>query len=146
MPKGDKDNSGFSALSFIWRLLGALTIVLLTFNPSGYSAYHWISGAVTNGAFGPEHLLVIGLLLIGWSVFWFATWRALDPFGVLLVAIVLASLVWLFIDLGWLSAQSTSSKAWIGLVCLAIVLAVGASWSHIWRRITGQVNVEHVED
>jgi len=26
------------------------------------------------------------------------------------------------------------------------VLAVGVSWSHIWRRVTGQINVEDVDD
>jgi len=30
-------------------------------------------------------------------------------------------------------------------VCLAVLLAVGMSWSYIWRRLTGQVAVDEVD-
>jgi hypothetical protein len=32
------------------------------------------------------------------------------------------------------------------LICGALVLAVGLSWSHVWRRLTGQLAVDEIED
>ena len=146
MAKREGDSSDFSIVSVILRLFAALALVLATFNPSGYSAYHWISEAVAAGAFGPLHLLAIGLLLIGWTVFWFATWRSLNALGIALIGIVISALVWLLIDWGVISAESATSKTWIALVGLAVILGIGLSWAHIWRRVTGQVSVDHVEE
>jgi hypothetical protein len=136
----------FTALSYLWRLLFALTLVLLTYNPSGWSAFHWIRDGFSNGGLGPVHLLVGVLLLIGWAILWVATWRALDTFGVILVALALGALVWLLADVGILAAGSTTAIAWISLICLAGLLSIGLSWAHIWRRLTGQFNVDDVED
>tara|TARA_R110002049_G_scaffold21792_8_gene79099 strand:+ start:92 stop:535 length:444 start_codon:yes stop_codon:yes gene_type:complete len=142
----DASTSGFTVLSFVWRLIAALILVLATFNPSGYSAYHWISGAIRADAFGPLHLLLIGVLLAGWVVFWLATWRALNTLGVILAGVILGALIWLLIDLGIMHAETVSAMTWIALVCLAVILAIGVSWSHISRRLTGQLNVEDVDD
>jgi hypothetical protein len=137
---------GFTFLSFAWRWLAALALVLLTFNPSGHSAYAWIAEAVSTRSFGPLNLLVIGILLAGWAVFWMATWRALDTLGVVLAAIILGAVAWLLIDMGWVRTDSVPAMTWVVLVCLATILALGVSWSHISRRLTGQVNVEDVDD
>jgi hypothetical protein len=128
------------------RFLFALILVLLTYNPSGQSAYHWISSAIADSAFGPLHLLLLGVLLIGWAVFWIATWRALGTLGVTLASIVLGAIIWLLFDIGLIKTHSVSAITWISLVCLAAVLAIGVSWSHLWRQITGQINVEDVDD
>ena len=145
----DKKNTTEGPLStagFGLRFLAALALVLLTYNPSGFSAFHWVTSAIGASAFGPLHLLLIGVLLAGWAVFWIATWRALDTFGVVLASIVLGAIVWLLYDIGLLHTESVSGVTWVVLVFLAAVLTIGVSWSHIWRRITGQVNVEHVDD
>ena len=144
--KSGSSATDFTALGFLIRFLAALALVLITFNPSGHSAYHWIVNAVSEGNFGPLYLLLIAALLVGWAILWIATARSLNAFGVVLTALVLGAIVWLFIDWGLLKADSVSSVTWIVLVCLAAVLAVGLSWSHLWRRMTGQVNVEHVDD
>lgn len=145
--KNKKDSdSGLSSAGFLIRFLGSLALVLFTFNPSGFSAWHWISGAVGEGSFGPEHLLVIGILLAGWAVFWVATWQALDTLGVILAAIIIGALVWLMVDFGLIKAGTTSAITWVALISLALLLAIGVSWSHIWRRLTGQINVDDVDN
>jgi len=141
-----RSGNQLTGAGFLFRLIAALVLVLLTYNPSGESAYHWIAQAVSLSAFGPVHLILVALLLIGWSVYWIATWRALGTLGVTLAAILLAGLIWLLVDIGLLEATSMTAIIWIGLVCLAIVLAIGVSWSHLWRRFTGQLNVEDVDD
>jgi Family of unknown function (DUF6524) len=143
----NKDSpESFSALSFLWRFLAALALVLISFNPSGHSAYHWVVTAIGAGAFGPVHAVVLILLLIGWVIFWVATWRALDTFGVFLAFVALGTIVWLLVDFGIISANTVSMVTWIALVCLAAVMAIGLSWAHIWRRVTGQLNVEDTDD
>ena len=136
----------FTALGFLWRFLAALALVLISFNPSGHSAYHWVITAIGASAFGPVHAVVLILLLIGWVIFWVATWRALDTFGVFLAFVALGTIVWLLVDFGIINANTVSMATWIALVCLAAVMAIGLSWAHIWRRVTGQLNVEDTDD
>lgn len=131
---------------FVLRFIGALVLVLATYNPSGQSAYHWISDAIAQSAFGPLHLILVAILLIGWVVYWIASWRALGALGFILAAVLLGAIIWLFIDIGLLRAESVSAVTWIVLVAIAMILAIGVSWSHLWRRMTGQFNVEDVDD
>jgi len=144
--KNERASDGLTPIGFLWRLVAALILVLVTYNPSGQSAYHWITTAISNSNFGPLHLLLVALLLIGWVIYWIATWRALGTLGVTLAGLVLGALIWLLFDIGLLESHSFTAVTWISLICLAIVLAVGVSWSHIWRRLTGQINVEDVDD
>ena len=139
-----KENGGsaLTAAGFLGRFIGALVLVVVTYNPSGHSAYHWIGAAIANSEFGPLHLILLALLAIGWVVFWIATWRALGLLGVTLSILLLAALIWLLFDIGLLESRSVSAITWIALVCLAGVLTIGMSWSHIWRRITGQYEVD----
>ena len=141
----DASTSGFTVLSFLWRWIVALLLVLATFNPTGRSVYHWTVEAVSNSTFGPLNLLVIALLLAGWAVFWMATWRALDTLGVVLASLILGAIIWFLIDVGWIRTDSVSAITWVALVCIATILAIGVSWSHISRRISGQVSVEEID-
>jgi len=142
----DSVAGGLTALGFLWRFAAALVLVLVTYNPSGESAYHWITSAIADSAFGPLHLILIAVLAIGWVVFWVATWRALGTLGVTLAILLLGAITWLLFDIGLLESHSVSTVTWISLVCLSAVLAIGMSWSHFWRRMTGQINVEDVDD
>ncbi|HEY7776763.1 MAG TPA: DUF6524 family protein, partial [Kineobactrum sp.] len=56
------------------------------------------------------------------------------------------SIIWLFVDIGWLTLDASGTISWLALLLLSILLAVGISWSHIRRRLTGQLDVDHVED
>ena len=144
--KTDAASGSIGAVGFLLRLIAALVLVLLTYNPSRQSAYHWTTAAIGDKDFGPLHLLLIALLLVGWAIYWIATWRALGTLGVALAGLVLGSLIWLLFDVGLLKAESVSAVTWIVLISLSFVLAIGVSWSLFWRRITGQINVEDVDD
>ena len=85
--------------------------------------------------------IVVGLVLtIGFVIYLRATWRSIGPFGVALVVALLAGLVWLVIDLGVLDPDNPDTMTWVVLFGGATVMAIGVSWSHIRRRITGQVD------
>jgi hypothetical protein len=135
----NKASREFTVFSFLWRLAAALALVLLTYNPSGYSFFHWVANSEGLGA---EHFVVGIVVLIGWVILFAATKRSLNTLGMVLGVLLLAGLVWLLIDLGVLTLDSTSTVTWVILVCIATLLAVGLSWSHVWRRLTGQFDVD----
>lgn len=139
-----KSQAKFTPLSFVLRWLFAICLVLFTYNSSTYSFYHWVSSP--DSELGPEHALVGVILFIGWAMFIRATLRSLGTIGLLLGAAFFAALVWLLDDIGILQADSVSAITWIALICLSGLLAIGMSWSHVRRRISGQYDVDDVEN
>ena len=129
----------FTAGSFAWRLGASLVLVLATYNPTPLSYISWLLG---EGDLGPEHFVAGILLIIGWAILVVATQKSLGRFGFVLVAALVGGFVWWLTDLGLVAVGSVSALTWVSLVCLAIVLAVGLSWSHVWRRLTGQYEVD----
>jgi len=141
-----EDNGSFTLGSFAWRLLFTLTLVLVTFNPTSYSYVQWLQASYSSvDGLGPEHAVAGVALLGGWLIVITATQRALGSLGLLVMAAFMGTLVWWLIDAGLLTANTMTSIEWVVLVCLAILLAVGMSWSYIWRRLTGQVAVDEVD-
>ena len=75
-----------------------------------------------------------------------ATHRSLGPFGLLLAAALIGGIIWWLTDLGLVSVGSVAAMTWVILLCLSLLLAVGLSWSHVWRRLTGQYEVDDDDD
>ena len=136
-------HSEFTSLSFVWRLLFAAVLVGATYNPAGLSYYHWVFAAVS--PFGPEKAVVGLVLLVGWGIYVRATARSLGVLGILVVVAFCGSLVWLLTSRGWLSPHSSQGWAYISLGIVAVTLAIGMSWSHLRRRLSGQYDVEEVD-
>ena len=139
-----KSQAKFTPLSFALRWLFATCLVLLTYNPSTYSYFHWVRSSASASELGPEHALVGVILFIGWAMFVRATFRSLGLIGLLIGAAFFATLIWLLDDVGILHADSVSAVTWISLICLSGLLAIGMSWSHIRRRLSGQYDVDDV--
>ncbi len=136
----------FNLLSFVWRFIASLLLVMVTYNPTKYSYVGWLRAATPGNPLGPEHFVVGVALLIGWVILLAATQRSLGTFGLLLGGALLGGVVWLLTDIGWLNVSTVSSATWVGLLCVAALLAVGLSWSHVWRRLTGQFEVDDGDD
>lgn len=132
----------FNLFSFLWRFIASLALILASYNPGGVSFYHWLKNGMAAGTVGAEHFVAGVLLLIGWVILLAATQRSLGLLGLLLGGALLGGLVWLSIDLGLLDIDSVSEMSWVVLVCIAALLAIGLSWSHVWRRLTGQFEVD----
>ena len=134
---------GINWFGFLLRLLAAFILVFSSYNPSEYSYYHWVSKNIDS--LTPMIALAGVLLLIGWTILLRATFRSLGPFGLLLAAAFLGVLLWMMVDWGWFHADSLNAVTYIVLIVLSGILAIGVSWSHIRRRITGQIDVDDVE-
>jgi hypothetical protein len=134
----------FSIGSFLLRAAFALGLVLLTYNPSGYSYVHMLQDGFPKIT-PPEALCGI-VLLICWFVFLGATLRSIGVPGMLLAFALFAALIWVIVSWGWVTLDDTGALLWIGLVILALILAVGMSWSHLYQRWSGQATVDEVDE
>lgn len=129
---------------FTVRLAFAVLLVFVTYNPSGYSYYHWLK--MTFPGLSPYVALAGVLLAIGWVIYVRATLRSLGAVGLILTIAVCACILWLLFDLGVLSLEHSKTIAWVILVFQALILSVGMSWSHIRRRLSGQVDTDDVDN
>lgn len=131
----------FTFASFLLRLLFASALVFLTYNPSGYSWVGWLLSdepLVYKAAGGI-------VLLIGWVIFLRATWNSLGAMGTILAVAFFAVIVWLLIYWGFFALDDTTAIEWVVLSVLTGVLAVGMSWSHVRRKLSGQYDTDEIE-
>lgn len=138
----------FTVQSFLLRLIFALVLVYASYNPSGYSFFHWAKEALFGDtlAISPPFAMSAVILLIGWTIYLRATLLALGALGLGLAFAFFAIIVWWFIDLGLISFDSISVMTYIALFILAAILATGMSWSHLRRRMSGQTDVDDIAD
>ena len=126
------------------RTAVAFVLVALTFNPTQWNYVRW---AETNWAEQMPLAILFGLiLLVGFIIYLRATLRSIGAIGMGLVAAVIAALVWVFNDLGWLSLDNATLNTWIGIIAISLVLGIGLSWSIIRRRLSGQVDMDEIEE
>lgn len=129
---------------FLLRAVLSLVLVLLTFNPSGYSYVHMVADGFPG--ITPVELVLGILLLIGWIVFLGATLRSIGLLGMVLAFALCAALIWMIASWGWVRLEDTDALTWVGLVVLAVIMAVGMAWAHLYRRWTGQTTVDEVDE
>lgn len=134
--------------SFLVRLVCSLLLVFSTYNPTGYSYFHWL----TSGSEAPIALKVVaGIALV--LLYGVAFTVMLAAFrGVGLVVGGLAALLF-SIELALVMVSLQHGASWHGwilvgqysiLLALALVIAFGISWSHLIERLTGQQQKRYV--
>jgi hypothetical protein len=124
---------------FLARWLGALALVLGTFNPTEYSFVRWIMEEPREEML-PLKLLVGAVILIGFVMYFRATYESIGIIGVALAVLFFGAIVWLLLDNGWLDPDEPQTFVWVVLIVLATIMAIGMSWSILRRRLTGQVD------
>lgn len=138
----------FSWGGYFLRLLLALVVVFVTYNPEGWSFFHWVRDSAFDGA-GNKELAVMALvgilLLIGWVIFIRATFRSLGAFGTILAIAFFAALIWVALTLLPIPKDNIKLIVYLILIGLAGVLSAGLSWSHVRRRLTGQLDVDETD-
>lgn len=136
-------NNTFGWDSFFVRFIFAIIVVFATYNPEGYSYYHWIADNFPTFTVLKAFIGVI--LLIGWVILLRATHASLGLLGIILAAAFFGLAIWLIIDVFGLSADNQRVITYIVEIMLACVLSIGVSWSHVRRRITGQVDTDEID-
>lgn len=127
---------------FFFRWLFAFVLVFITFNPTGYSLYHWLVPWSDEQL--PLKILAV-IAVLGSFLFYFsATVKSLGMLGILFVGAFCGTVVWLFVDQGWLDLSNPGILSWVMIVIISVVLGMGISWSHIKKKITGQFDTDEL--
>ncbi|UYV38830.1 DUF6524 family protein [Rhodobacteraceae bacterium D3-12] len=131
-------------MGFLLRWAFAFILLAATFNPTDWNFVQW---ARSNYASQMSLTVLFALLLlVGYIIYLRATLRSIGAFGMGLVLAVVAALLWVLYDLGWLNLEDATQNTWIGLVSLSLVLGVGLSWSHVRRKLSGQADMDDIDE
>ncbi len=134
----------FNFSSFGLRFLFSAVLIFATYNPEGYSYFHWLNSVFPSITI--EQAFVGVLLIIGWVIYLRATLRSLGLVGLILAFLFFGLLVAMLFKWGWISLDGSKMLAYVIEVLLAVILAVGMSWSHLRRRMSGQVDMDDVDN
>lgn len=129
---------GVSISGALVRIALALVLVYVTFNPTGYSLFHWITAAPV--AVTPGKVLAVIALAIGWLICLRTAFIAMGRLGLALGVALFAVLVWFLVDHDLVSL-SGSGIVWVGLTVVGLLLGLGLSWSLLRAKATGQIEV-----
>jgi hypothetical protein len=136
-------------LAFVFaRFLFSLALVLATYNPTGYSFYHWIID-FGDGLLSLKVVVALILAMIYYMLFRvvFAAFRRSGMIVGGLAGVLFAT------ELARVVAAQQSQHSWhfyfllgqyVTLCAVAIVLSFGVSWSHLMERLTGQLQKRYV--
>ncbi|MDJ1008055.1 MAG: DUF6524 family protein [Paracoccaceae bacterium] len=130
-------------MGFVLRWIAAFGLLTVTFNPTEWNYVRW---ARENWSDAMPVIVLAGLLLaVAYAVFVTAVLRGIGRFGALLVLAVVAAFVWVLVDFGWVSLEDPGAVTWVVIAALSVVLAMGMYWGILWRRISGQLEVDDEE-
>jgi hypothetical protein len=130
----------------IARLLLSLLLVFATYNPSGYSAYHWLFGPT-----GPVSLKLA--VLVAFAGAYYAAFRIVFSafrWSGLIAALATLALFGLAVASGGGEPDRQGDGLDVALlqyallIAVSVVMAVGLTWSYLIERLTGQLQKRYV--
>ncbi|WP_291737367.1 DUF6524 family protein [Leisingera sp. F5] len=131
-------------MGLFFRWMFAFALLALTYNPTQWNYVRW---SVDNYESRLSIAVLAGLLLaIGYIIYLRATIRSIGGFGMFLVLSVVAALLWVLYDLGLLQLDNPTVNVWLGILALSVVLGIGLSWSHVRRALSGQADMDDVDE
>lgn len=129
---------------FALRWLFAFALLAATYNPT---SNNWVRWALADYSTQMPLIVLSGLLLlVCYIIYLRATLRSIGPPGMMLVLAVAGALLWVLYDFGWFDPGNQALNLWLGLLALSVVLGVGLSWSHIRRALSGQADMDDVDE
>ncbi|QQA41855.1 DUF6524 family protein [Pelagovum pacificum] len=131
-------------MGFLVRWLFALILLAATYNPT---QYNYVRFSMANWDSNTSIVVLLGLLLlVGFIIYVRATLRSIGLAGMILILALVAAIVWVAYDQGWVSLQNPSANTWLGLFAMSLVLGVGLSWSIIRKKLSGQIDMDDVDE
>jgi hypothetical protein len=139
-----RSDSSFSFADLFLRVMFSVALVFLTYNPTQISYVSWL----LDYAEGDLPLVVLAgiTLLICYVIYIRATLRSIGLFGMALAGAFTAALIWVLVDFGILEVDSGNALQWIVLATIAVILGIGLSWLHVRRLLSGQSDVDDLDE
>jgi hypothetical protein len=131
-------------MGFLIRFACAFALLAATYNPTQWNFYRWAT--VNYDAQLPITVLFALILLVGYIIYLRATLRSIGLFGMLLILAVIGTVLWVFYDQGWIRLDNPTFITWLAIIALSLVLAIGLSWSIVRRTISGQADVDDIDE
>lgn len=129
---------------FLIRWAFAFVLLAATYNPTEYCYTRW---AMANWEIQLPLTVLFGLvLLVGYVVFLRATFRSIGLLGLLLVLALVSAVIWVVYDFGWINFENPTMNTWLAIVVLSFTLSIGLIWSIVRHKLSGQVDVDDVDE
>jgi hypothetical protein len=138
----------FTFPPFLTRLLGSAFLVFSTYNPTGYSYFHWL---VTSDSGSPALKVTVGFVIVLlYAIVVRIIAAAFHRSGMIVGAL---AAILLIVELLIVTLPRDISVSWQGwlvlgqyalLTAAVLVIAFGTSWSHLIERLTGQQQKRYV--
>ena len=119
------------------RIVLAILLVLATWNPAGWSYVDW--ALRDRSTFDAVKAFVGVVLLGGWIFCLRSAWVSLGALGLVLVALLLGTIVWMLMQFGVVPAGDRRALVWVVLVSIGVTLGIGLSWARLRQRATGEI-------
>ncbi|TDE40147.1 DUF6524 family protein [Antarcticimicrobium sediminis] len=126
------------------RWMFAFILIALTYNPTQWNYIRW--SMANYGSFLSLTVLMGLVLLIGYIVYLRATLRSIGGVGMALVLAVVLALLWVLTDFGLLALSNRDLNVWLGILALSAVLGIGLGWSHVRRQLSGQADIDDIDE
>ena len=107
---------------FLVRWGFAFLLIAATFNPSPWNFVVWVRQYSAQEL--PLTVLFSLVLVISYLIYLRATFLSIGWLGVCLGAALFGCIVWLFVDLKWLSLDSTSLMGYLALLLLSLMIVI----------------------
>ncbi len=131
-------------MGFVIRWVFAFVLLAATYNPTEWNFVRW---SAANAETNLSMTVLFGLvLLVGYIIYLRATLRSIGIFGMVLILAVVGTVLWVLYDQGIVNLDDPTLNTWIALAALSVVLAIGLSWSIVRRRLTGQTDVDDIDE
>ena len=131
-------------MRFLMRWVVAFLLLAATFNPTDYNYLVWLRDYGTSNL---SIAVLLGLVLLtGYIIYLRATLRSIGAAGILLVVAVVGAVLWVLSDLGVLRLDNPGANVWLALAAISLVLGIGLSWSYMRRELSGQADMDDVDD
>lgn len=126
------------------RWMFAFILIALTYNPSQWNYVRW--SMANYNSFLSLTVLMGLVLMIGYIVYLRATLRSIGGVGMALVLSVVLALLWVLTDVGLLALSNRDLNVWLGILALSAVLGIGLGWSHVRRQLSGQADIDDIDE
>ncbi|KJZ20553.1 DUF6524 family protein [Loktanella sp. S4079] len=131
-------------MGFLLRWIFAFLLLAATYNPTQWNILRW---GLENYETKLSLVVLFSLILfVGYVIYLRATLRSIGLFGMILILAVVATALWVMYDQNLISLDNPTLNTWIAIVALSIVLAVGLSWSIVRRKLSGQADVDDIDE